>query len=362
MVSSGMPPPSGDDARRATERFEELLDRCERLRAGGLPFDELGEVGRLYRAHSARLARLREHDDDPEAIRHLNALCVRAYSFLYVPPASERSLRTLFFERLPDALGRTWRVQVLAWALLLTGIVLGSAVAWRDPQSLHALMPGGFGYTPDQIDRLIASPAARADFLGRSAVPVTMNAFFGSALFAHNTRVGLLSFATGMLGGVPTVLLHLYNGIMLGAFAAIFFRDPLPLAFLAWILPHGIPELTAITLCAAAGLCLGGAVAAPGRQGRRRALREAVNPALLLFAGSIPLFALAAVAESFVRESTLGTAPRLAIGAAFAAGLVAALLAVRRFSRRVPVDAAWLGELMAPLRGGSPGSGSAPGP
>jgi uncharacterized membrane protein SpoIIM required for sporulation len=354
---SAIPPPTADDA----ERFEALLDRCERLHAGGLPFDELAELGRLYRAHTARLARLRERDDDPAAIRHLNALCVRAYSFLYVPPPSERSLRALFLERLPEALGRTWRVQVLAWGLLLVGIALGGALAWRDPQSLHAFMPS-CGYTPDGIDRLIASPEARADFLGRSAVPATINAFFGSQLFAHNTRVGLLAFATGMLGGVPTVLLHLYNGIVLGAFAAIFLRDPLPLAFLAWILPHGIPELTAITLCAAAGLCLGGAVAAPGRQGRRQALREAVNPALLLFTGSLPLFALAALAESFVRESTLGTAARLGIAAIWAAGLVASLLAVRRFSRRVPVDAAWLGELIAPVRDGSPGSGSAPRP
>src|SRR5205823_1714705 len=270
---------------RATERFEALLGRCERLRAGGLPFDELSELGRLYRAHTAQLARLRERDDDPAAIRHLNALCVRASSFLYVPPPSERSLRALFLQRLPDALGRTWRVQVLAWGLLLTGIALGGALAWRDPQSLHAFMPGGAGYTPDGIDRLIASPQARADFLGRGSVPATINAFFGSQLFAHNTRVGLLAFATGMLGGVPTVLLHLYNGIV-----------------------------------------------------------------------------LAALAESFVRESALGTAPRLGIAAVFAAGLVAALLSVRRFSRRVPVDAAWLGELIAPVRGGSPGSGSAPRP
>jgi len=47
----------------------------------------------------------------------------------------ERSLRALFFQRLPDALGRTWRVQVLAWGLLLVGIALGGALAWRDPAS-----------------------------------------------------------------------------------------------------------------------------------------------------------------------------------------------------------------------------------
>jgi hypothetical protein len=121
-----MPSTSAHDA----ARFEALLDRCERLRAGGLPFDELSELGRLYRTHTAQLARLRERDDDPAAIRHLNALCVRAYSFLYVPLPSERSLRALFLERLPDALGRTWRAQALAWGLLLTGIALGGALAW----------------------------------------------------------------------------------------------------------------------------------------------------------------------------------------------------------------------------------------
>src|SRR2546422_7516459 len=36
------------------------------------------------------------------------------------------------------------------------------------------------------IDRLITSSQARADFLGRGSVPATINAFFGSQLFAHN--------------------------------------------------------------------------------------------------------------------------------------------------------------------------------
>src|SRR5205809_1493011 len=159
MVSCGAlsaTPPS-DDARRATERFEALLDRCERLRAGGLPFDELGELGRRYRAHTARLARLRERDDDPAEIRYLNALCVRAYSFLYVPPPSERSLRTLFLVWLPDALGRTCRVQVLPWGLLPAAIALAGALAWRGPHPLHAFLPGCSGYTPGGTVRLVAS-------------------------------------------------------------------------------------------------------------------------------------------------------------------------------------------------------------
>src|ERR1051325_12039533 len=125
------------DARNATQGCETRLDQAERLGTRGLPFDALSELGRLYRAHTARLARLRQRDDDPEAVRHVNALCVRAYGLLYVPPAGDRSLRRLVFHALPDALGRTWHAQALAWSLLVVGSVLGVVLAWRDPPALH---------------------------------------------------------------------------------------------------------------------------------------------------------------------------------------------------------------------------------
>ena len=129
---SATPSSSADDARRATERFEALLDRCERLRAGGLPFDELSELGRLYRAHTAQLARLRERDDDPAAIRHLNALCVRAYSFLYVPPPSERSLRESLVRnllRIVDVLPWYYTVGLVSVVLSRDGKRLGDFAA-----------------------------------------------------------------------------------------------------------------------------------------------------------------------------------------------------------------------------------------
>ena len=75
------------------------------------------------------------------------------------------------------------------------------------------------------------------------------------------------------------------------------------LLFLAWILPHGVPELTAINLCSAGGLALGRAVAAPGRRTRSEALRRAGPHALALAVASVPLFLAAAWIESFVREA-----------------------------------------------------------
>jgi uncharacterized membrane protein SpoIIM required for sporulation len=347
------------DRRADLARFEALLDDCERLRVAQLPFDELRELGRLYRRHAAELARIREREEDPEAIRHLNALCVRAYTHLYPSPPPEQAPASGLSRRLSMAVARTWRPQLLAWALLLVGLILGAALEARDPDAIYALMPRSFGYSTGQLDRLVHSPESRAEFLAGEGTPVMANALFGSFLFAHNTRVGFLSFATGMLAGLPTVLLQVYNGLLVGALGSVFFRDPWPVEFLAWILPHGIPEFTAITLCAAGGLLLGAAVALPGRRRRRDALRDAVEPALLLVGSAIPLFAAAALIESFVRESALATSTRLGVAAAMLALLLAALLYVRRVANRVEVDTGWLFDLSAPLRNGSPDSGSA---
>jgi hypothetical protein len=96
-------------AARRTERFAELVERAERLRVRGLRFDELRELRALYRHHSAALAAAREHGDDPDAVRYLNALCVRAYTALFA-----RALRRVWYVALRDALAgpgarRCWR-------------------------------------------------------------------------------------------------------------------------------------------------------------------------------------------------------------------------------------------------------------
>jgi uncharacterized membrane protein SpoIIM required for sporulation len=347
-----------DRLRASTLRLSELLDRSEKSRAAQLSFDELRELGRLYRVNAAWLARVRDQDEDPEAIRHLNAVCARAFGFLYASRAAPRSQDRPAASRIFDAIADSWRPLVLAWLLLLAGALLGGALGSRDPAALAALVPATLGYSQADLETLSRSPEARVRFLSREETPAAQNTFFGAALFAHNTQVGLLAFATGILAGVPPVLLQLYSGMMLGAFGSIFLRDPSPMVFLAWMLPHGIPELTAVTLCTAAGLVLGKAVAAPGRLGRREALRAAVDPALLPFGSSIPLFFGAGLVESFVRESKLSTLTRLSIAGAFALWLLAGLAFSRHLAHKRRVDVSWLAELTGPRRSGSTGSGS----
>ena len=48
------------------------------------------------------------------------------------------------------------------------------------------------------------------------------SAIFATFLFTHNSQIAIFAFALGFAFAVPTVLLILYNGLMLGAFLAVF--------------------------------------------------------------------------------------------------------------------------------------------
>jgi uncharacterized membrane protein SpoIIM required for sporulation len=84
-------------------------------------------------------------------------------------------------------------------------------------------------------------------------------------------------------------------------------------------------------------------VVAPGRQTVSAALRAAGRPALEMVAAALPLFVVAALVESFVRQSTLSSPARF-VAAAIALGSIAGYgLYVYRLARRpTPQDLTWL--------------------
>ncbi len=334
-----------DDKQQA--QFERLVDAADR---GRLRFAELRELARLYRTQSARLARERTRSNDPEQLRYLNALCLRAYAHVYARPARESGRAQFWLRDLPAALSRSLHLQVLATLLLLAGALIGARLAFEDSANLSAVVPGAM-YSESALAQLWHSEEARRAFLERRDEELFTDTLFAGYLFTNNTRVGLLSLATGILLAIPTLLLLLYNGLTLGGFAAIFLRGSESLLFLAWIIPHAIPELLAIVLCSAGGLGLGLAVIAPGRPGRAAALRRAGGDALLLAVASIPLFVLAALIESFVRQSLLSTSARFVVASVVLLALCGYVAFVRVHARRVPpIDLGFLFS-RTPLRG-----------
>ena len=306
----------------------------------------VGSIGSPPRASRGSATR----GDDPEAIRHLNALCVRAYALpLRLARRAAGARGRCSSRALPTALARTWRAQALAW----TAAPRRRAARRRARRARRrgALRPRALppSATTTAASRRSSSRPRRASASSRARrLPPRRTRSSARACSPTTPRSDSSASRPASSPALPTCLLQLYNGLVLGAFASIFLRDPWPVPFLAWILPHAIPELTAITLCASAGLLLGLAVAAPGRAGRAAALRAALDPALLLFGAALPLFALAAAG----RELRARVGPRHARRASPSRR---SSLALARGRRSRPC-AGW----RAAARPTSPGSASSP--
>ena len=125
---------------------------------------------------------------------------------------------------------------------------------------------------------------------------------FATMLFTHNSSVGILTYGLGFVFGLPVLLILLQNGMLLGAMSALFHERGLAVEWWSWILPHGVPELTAIVLCGAAGLAIGHRLVFPGQQSRVEALADIGRRMGAVVGGSVLMLFLAGFVEGVFRQ------------------------------------------------------------
>jgi uncharacterized membrane protein SpoIIM required for sporulation len=131
--------------------------------------------------------------------------------------------------------------------------------------------------------------------------------FFQIAL--NNLRVAALTFIVGLLFGVGTVYLLLYNGIMVGAFQMLFIRQGIYWESILTIWSHGTIEIACIIIAGGAGLALGRGLIFPNTFSRLQSLQLAARRGILIMATITPLIILAAFIEGFFTGSmaSMGT-------------------------------------------------------
>ena len=274
--------------------------------------EEIGELGRLYRAASSRLAQLKTFGASARRLESLNRLVARAHAVVYGRPPRQRGgliVRRLLFA-FPPLVRRTWGFHVVAAATLLLGFCYGYFGAGRDPE--WALLFSGSDSRTPFADTQTLRDTLLAGRQSGEGPDVSSKTFFAAFLWKHNTRIALLALVSGVLLGIPTLFLLAANGALLGVYTYTFTSHGLTYEWWAWILPHGVTELLAVVLLSGAGLLVGWRVLAPGSQSRRSALAE-IRPTVLYFLlFAFPMLLVAAVIESFVRQSGLSDPSRYA--------------------------------------------------
>jgi uncharacterized membrane protein SpoIIM required for sporulation len=122
----------------------------------------------------------------------------------------------------------------------------------------------------------------------------------------------------------------LANALNLGVDGGLMIGHGKATEFFALILPHGMLELSAVFLAAAAGLRLGWAIIDPGPRPRVRALAEEGRTTVTLALGMIVVLLVSGVIEAFVTPSPLPTWARILIGATAETAFLAYVLVLGR--------------------------------
>ncbi|UJF32577.1 stage II sporulation protein M [Paenibacillus hexagrammi] len=147
----------------------------------------------------------------------------------------------------------------------------------------------------DQID-----PSKTADPRGDLHSPL-----ISTAIMTNNIRVAVMAFISGVTLGFGTAYLMISNGLIVGALAAVFMQSGKSYVFWAYILPHGIIELSAIFIAGGAGLYMGYRFFVPGPFPRRARFLESAKESAQLLIGTVPLFVIAGIIEGYITPSTL---------------------------------------------------------
>lgn len=308
------------DALTAAHRGEwERLDELTRMRRRTGP--EADELVRRYRAAAADLADIKTTAGRSIPGDQLSLLLSRARLVLTGAPRDPlRGVPRFFVRQLPAALYRL-RWTTLAIALVFTGIatLVGVWIA-GDPATVAAL-----GSEADL--RAYAEDSFTSYYSENPA------AVFAGTVWTNNAWIAAQCIMFGITGVWPVYVI-VQNAVGLGTAAAVMASFDRLDVFFAFILPHGLLELTCVFVAAAAGLHIFWAWVAPGRRPRTEALAAAGRSLATVVIGLAVALALSGIVEGFVTPQPWPWPVKLALGAAALGVFLTYMLALGRRAAR----------------------------
>jgi uncharacterized membrane protein SpoIIM required for sporulation len=280
------------------DRLNTLVRRRRRLTGA-----EADELVRLYQRASTHLSQVRDSAGaDPGGVARLTTLVGRARSA--VTGANVPSWRIVARFAAVDLPAAVYRARWWWVGTTVASLVVAVATGWwiaRSPDVQSALLPPA-----------AAKALVQQQFKGYyTASPA---AAFAAQVWTNNLWVAAYTLVLGILI-IPPLFILLDNAVNVGVNGGYLFAHGKGTMFFSLILPHGMLELSAVFLAAAAGLRLGWTVIDPGGRRREQALAEEGRAMITIAIGCVGALAVSGVIEAFVTPSSLPTWARIGIGA-----------------------------------------------
>jgi uncharacterized membrane protein SpoIIM required for sporulation len=266
---------------------------------------ELAQVGDLYRQVTSDLAVARRDYPRHQVVTYLNQLTGRAHGVVYRgEPLELRRIWRFFTSTFPRLYRETGRYTLIATLLFVVPALFGFFITWNEPDAAYTLLPAG----QQALIPLIERGEMWTD------IPAEVRSVASSLIMTNNIQVAFLAFAGGVLAGLLTIYVMVFNGLSIGTIAGLCQAYGLSVPLWSFVLPHGVIELSVIFLAGGSGLMMGHALVSPGLLRRRDALVAAARKAVRLVFGCVPLLVIAGTIEGFVSPSALPFWAKVSIG------------------------------------------------
>ncbi len=288
------------------------------------------DLGHRYRRVCHHLAQAKSRSYTPPLVDRLNRLVMALHHTLYrYNSRLQYQWWRFLVQEFPQALYDNRRFIALSAALfLLPGLGMFLATL-LDESMIYTLMD------PTEVLSFEAMYKISNGSIGRMRGSDTDIAMFGYYI-KNNIGISFQAFASGILFGVGTLFVMIFNGVYIGGVAGHLTRLGYDDTFYPFVVGHGSFELTAIVFSGAAGLKIGFALLVPGNHRRLTALRLAAKDAIKIIYGTTLMLLIAAFIEAFwSSNSNIPPAIKYAVG--FSLWLFVALwctLAAKRSAAR----------------------------
>jgi uncharacterized membrane protein SpoIIM required for sporulation len=281
------------------DQWERLEQLTRRRRLSGAEADELL---RLYQSASSHLSTLRSIAPESPLSATLSRRLARTRTRLTGGSSNLREDVSRFFGAdLPVALYRIRWLTLVCGAVFTVIAVLYGYWAAGSGTVLRALG------SDERLQQLV-----NEDFVNYySANPA---ASFAGQVWTNNAWIAAQCVALGVTGLYVPFQLYL-NAQNVGLTGGVMFAYGRGDVFFSYILPHGLMELTAVFVAAAAGLRIFWAWVAPGRLPRLESLAREGRSLITVALGLVLVLLVSAVVEAFVTPSPLPVGGKIAIGA-----------------------------------------------
>jgi uncharacterized membrane protein SpoIIM required for sporulation len=285
---------NADEFRRERQpEWQALADLLQRSQSAlnHLSPEDIDRLGRLYRAATSDLALAQRDFPGQRVSQYLNQLVGQAHSVVYrSEPLAYRRLWSFVTTGFPRVVRNSfWYIAVAAFFFLGATAVSAAATFWQ-PETARWLLPA-------QAQALI--PMIEREELWVD-IPIGQRPYVSAFIMSNNIQVAFMAFGSGILGGVLTLWIMAFNGLLLGSVTGLTAHYGIGFELWTFIIGHGVVELSVIFIAGGGGLMLGWSVIQPGLLRRRDSLALAAHQAVRLIVGCVPLLVFAGLIEGFV--------------------------------------------------------------